>query len=341
METVLVTGAGGYIGSVLVRELLDAGHKVVAMDRFYFGEEPLVDLVGNDRLSLCKQDVRDATEADFAGVTAVCDLAALSNDPSGEIDPELTIAINHKGRAHIANVSKRAGVKRYILASSCSVYGTGVSRDLDETAPTAPLTTYAACNLNAEEDALRLSDADFSVTVLRNATVFGLSRRMRFDLAVNIMTLHAAEKGEITVMGGGRQWRPLVHVHDVARAFLSVLEASDPATVNGEIFNVGLTNMQVRSLAYIVRETLPIQVNVKIAPDDPDKRDYHVSFEKAKKVLGYHAKSSIEDGVREIYEALKYAEVEHTPKTVTVQWYKTILEAKKLVSEIELDGRIL
>ena len=339
-DTIFVSGAGGYIGSILVDELLAHGYNVIAYDRFYFGQSVLDKQRGNERLKLVKKDIRDAQLSDFDGVSVVCDLAALSNDPSGEIDPALTTAVNHKGRSRICSLAKQAGVSRYILSSSCSVYGAAEGASLVETSPTTPLTTYARANRDAELDTLAKGDESFSVTVLRNATVFGLSPRMRFDLVINIMTLHAAERGMITIMGGGRQWRPLVHVRDVARMFRRVIEA-DRSRVSGEIFNVGLANFQIRSLAFIVRETLPIPVTISVAPDDPDRRDYSASFEKAKERLGFTAVTTIEEGVREIYDALKYGIVEESAKTSTVKWYRNILDAKTLLDEIEFNGRIL
>src|SRR5262249_27536227 len=159
-----------------------------------------------------------------------------SNDPSGDLNPELTLQINHAGRRRVAEMAKKAGVERYVLSSSCSVYGQSQGKDLAEDGPTSPLTTYARANLKAAADILPLAGGGFSCTVLRNATVFGLSARMRFDLIVNLMTLHAVEKGRITIMGGGRQWRPLVHVQDAALAFRAVIEAP-AASVNREIFN--------------------------------------------------------------------------------------------------------
>lgn len=340
MKSVLVTGAGGYIGSVLVRELLEHDYRVIAYDRFFFGREVFSEFRADNRLSLVQKDIRDIEPADLEGVDVVCDLAALSNDPSGEIDPSLTYAINHKGRQRVSAMAKKAGVSRYIMSSSCSAYGSGGTLELTEEAPTAPLTAYADSTLKAEADAFKLSDRSFGVTVLRNATVFGLSPRMRFDLVINLMTLHAVEKGLITIMGGGRQWRPLVHVRDVARAFRAAIEAPRDEA-NGQIFNIGLTNLQVRSMAFIVRETLPIPVTINMAPDDPDRRDYNVSFAKAKRQLGFEALTSIEDGVREVYDALKYGKVDFTPRTVTVNWYRSILDAKALIDGVELNGRVI
>ena len=341
MKTVLVTGAGGYIGSILVPELLKHDYRVIAYDRYFFGRDVFADLRGDSRLCLVQKDIRDIEPVDMDGVDIVCDLAALSNDPSGDIDPSLTYSINHKGRQRVSAIAKKAGVGRYILSSSCSAYGSGsTGLALTEDSPTAPLTAYADSTLKAEADAFQLSDRVFTATVLRNATVFGISRRMRFDLVINLMTLHAVDKGMITIMGGGKQWRPLIHVSDVARAFRMTIEAPSDA-INGQIFNIGYTNLQVRSMAFIVRETLPIPVTINIAPDDPDRRDYNICFDKAARLLGYKANISVEDGVREVYDALKYGLVDYNPKTVTVNWYRSILDAKALIDGIELNGRVL
>ena len=338
-ECVLVTGAGGYIGSVLVAELLERGYAVRALDRFFFGEQTLDPYAAHPKLTLIKSDVRDVTAADLAGVDAVCDLAALSNDPCGNLDPELTRAINHRGRCRVAEAAKQAGAKRYVLSSSCSIYGDGGGAKCDERRAPNPLTTYAESNLNAENDVFALADEGFCVTALRNATVFGASPRMRFDLVVNLMTLHAFEMARITVMGGGKQWRPLVHVRDVARSFASVLTAPRE-TVNGEIFNVGAGNFQIRTVAAIVREVLPFPVEIQVAPDDADRRDYNVAFDKLPSVVGFRPETTVEDGIREIYEALKFGELENSPRCSTVGWYRNIIDAKQLLDTIALNGRI-
>jgi nucleoside-diphosphate-sugar epimerase len=337
---IMVTGAGGYIGSQLVRDLLSQDFEVTAVDRFFFGIETLRDVRENKNLKIIKKDIRDLQLEDFKNHYAVCDLACLSNDPSGEIDPELTFAINRDGRIHVAKIAKQSGVEKYIISSSCSVYGKGEDTSLNENSATNPISVYAKSTLEAEQQNLTLSDNNFSVTSLRNATVFGLSNRMRFDLVVNLMTLTAFQKRRIIVMGGGLQWRPLVHLSDVSKAFISVIRSNE-SKVNGEIFNIGLDNFQIKNLAHLVRENLPFPVEIEIAPDDADKRDYNVEFTKAKKVFDYSANVSIESGITEIYNALSLGKVDTGPKTVTVQWYRNILDAKNLLDQVILDGRII
>lgn len=340
MKKILITGAGGYIGSVLVGECLSAGYSVVAVDRFFFGIERLDSYLDNSSLSLLRKDIRDLEAQDFHGVDAVFDLAALSNDPCGDLDPKLTFAVNFSGRRSVAEHAKKAGVSRYVLASSCSVYGAGGKKKLDEDAKVNPLTVYAKANWEAERSVLELNDSDFCVTVIRQATVFGVSPRIRFDLIINIMTLNAVQKGKLYITGGGQQFRPLVHVKDTSRAFIEIVEA-DTDLVSGEIFNVGHTNLRVINVAYIVRETIPFPIEIEMVPDDPDKRDYLVSFDKITKKIGFQAKITPEEGVEEVYNALKCGEIIPQPWHYTVSWYKHILDAKRIVDEVQLDGRYL
>lgn len=340
-ETILVTGAGGYIGSTLVDLLLSKGKKVIGLDRYFFGDDLLGDTLKHPSFTLLRKDNRDITEADLRGVDAVCDLAALSNDPAGALDERLTYGINHEARARTAALARKAGVKRYVLASSCSIYGAGDGVLTEESTPN-PVSTYADANLKAEQDILPLASTDFIVSALRQATVFGLSKRMRFDLVVNLMTINAVQKGKIFVLGGGKQWRPIVHVRDTAGAFVSMLD--QPASVvNGQVFNIGSSenNYQVLSLAYIVRENIPFPIALDVVPDDSDARDYRVSFDRAARELGFKVTQSPADGAREIYEALKLGRVDTGPKTITVKWYQHIMDAKRLVDGLALGGRLL
>lgn len=341
-KTFLVTGAGGYIGCVLVDQLLERGATVRAVDRFYFGRDVLDDgpLPNRDKLEVVKKDIRDLTEAHFKGVDIVLDLAALSNDPSGDLHPDLTWSINSEGRRSVARVAKAAGVPRYVMSSTCSIYGAAENKTSDETSPPNPISVYAKSNHEAETEILSLNDDDFTSTALRNATVFGLSRRMRFDLIVNLMTLTAFEKGQITIMGGGKQWRPLVHVTDVARALIH-LGLAPAEKVGGQFFNIGIGSFQVLTVAAIVREVLPFQVQLNMAPDDPDRRNYRVSADRLKNELGFEAQVTLEQGISEIYDALKMGRVANSPKCSTVNWYRHLLEARTLLDEIELDGRLI
>ena len=338
----MVTGAGGYIGSTLVDLLLENEYKVIGLDRYFFGEELLGETLKNPDFKLLKKDIRDVEVQDFEGVDAVCDLASISNDPAGELDTNLTYAINQHGRLKVATLAKEARVKQYILASSCSVYGSGENKILNEEDPTNPISTYAKANLAAENSVFALADDDFVVTALRQATVFGLAKRMRFDLVMNLMTINAVRTGKLFVLGGGQQWRPLIHVKDTAGVFMKLI-GYEQSIINRQIFNVGSSdhNYQVLSLAYITRENIPFPVELDIVPDDADKRNYHVSFEKAKDILGFEATYSPADGVKEIYDALKFGNVETGIKTVTVKWYKHIIESKELIDRLSINGKLL
>lgn len=325
-KTVLVTGGGGYIGTVLTELLLASGYGVIVLDRFFFGDT-LGDLKKNAGLRLVEGDIRTVSPTLFEGVYGVCDLAALSNDPAGELDPENTFDINYRGRARVCSLAKQAGVKRYVLASSCSIYGfqDGI---VDETCPVNPLTTYAEANYRAEQECLPKADKNFCVTALRQSTVYGASRRVRFDLAINGMTLSAHKSGFVKLLRDGTQWRPMVHVRDTSRAFIATLEA-DGAVVNGQIFNVGSEeqNLQLRPLAERICTAAGITPPAIEWYGDPDVRSYQVSFKKIVDALGYHATHTPEDGVREIIDGLKRGSLKDELSAYTVKWYKHLLEA--------------
>jgi len=336
---VLVTGGAGYIGSTLSRILLEKGHDVTILDRLFFGEAPVKDIA--ERVTLVKDDIRWFSSDILEGVDAVFDLASLSNDPSGELDPEKTLEINYKGRVRVASLAKKYGVSRYVLASSCSVYG---FQDgfLTEESSLNPLTTYAKASANAEKAVLPLADEDFSVTVLRQATVYGYSYRMRFDLAINGMVLGFFKNGQIPIMRDGKQWRPFVHVKDTSNAFVKVIE-SDVELVNGEVFNVSSNdqNVQIFDLAQVVAESIGIPLKYEWY-GDPDVRSYRVSFDKIKEKLNYTTKFSPRDGAKEVFDALKTGLLTvDDPRTITVKWYKNLIESYSLVKNVEMHGTIL
>ncbi|MEX2445725.1 MAG: SDR family oxidoreductase [Dehalococcoidia bacterium] len=338
MKRVLVTGAGGYIGTTLVPMLLDAGYRVRAVDRFFFGEERLRP---HPALEVVQEDVRRIAPARLEDVDAVIDLAALSNDASGELVPEWTWQINHRARVRLAGMAKAAGVSRYILPSSCSIYGFQDPAILvDEESPTNPLTTYAQANEQAEHGVLPLASDGFCVTVIRQATVYGYSARMRFDLAINGMTYGAWKTGVLPLMRDGSQWRPMVHVSDTARAMCFLLDAP-PSRVNGEVFNVGSdeNNYQLGDLAERVARAVPRDVAIEWY-GDPDHRSYRVSFAKIES-LGYRAERVAEDGVTEICAALEAGTLDRTTDTITIDWYKQLLDWQERIRRIEMYGGIL
>jgi len=336
---VLVTGGAGYIGSVLTRTILEKGHDVTCLDRLFFGTDPIKDV--KDKITLIKDDIRWFKPEILNGVDAVLDLASLSNDPSGELDPQKTLEINHKGRVRVAALSKKHGVRKYVLASTCSVYGFQ-DGTLTEQSGLNPLTTYAKANMLAEKDILPLANKSFTATALRQATVYGFSPRMRFDLAINGMVLGFFKNGKIPIMRDGKQWRPFVHVKDTSNAFIRVLE-SDAELVNGQIFNVGSDeqNVQVFDLANLVAEAIKLPFNYEWY-GTPDKRSYKVSFDKIKKTLNYRTDYSPREGAKEVYDALKEGKLNpDDPKTITVKWYRNLLEMHAFLKDIEIKGAVL
>jgi nucleoside-diphosphate-sugar epimerase len=336
---VLVTGGAGYIGSVLCRMLIEKGFDVMCLDRFFFGFDSIEEI--RDKIKIIKDDIRWFNPNILKDIDAVIDMASLSNDPSGELDPQKTLEINYEGRVRVARLSKKYGVKKYVLASSCSVYGfqEGI---LTEESALNPLTTYAKANVLAEKEILPLADKLFTTTVLRLATVYGFSYRMRFDLAINGMVLGFYKNGKIPIMRDGKQWRPFVHVKDASNAFIRVLEA-EPELVNGQTFNVGSDeqNFQIFKLAKLIAESINIPFNYEWY-GSPDNRNYKVSFKKIKETLNFKPQYTPREGAKEVFEALKDGRLNpDDPRTITVKWYKNLLEMQKFIKNIEIDGKIL
>jgi nucleoside-diphosphate-sugar epimerase len=300
---VLVTGHNGYIGSVLVPMLQAAGHAIVGLDTYFFEHCTFGD--GGRDVEASRMDLRDVTLGHLAGFDAVIHLAALSNDPLGNLDPSTTYEINHRASIQLAGAAKAAGVPRFIFASSCSLYGVAQGGFLTEDAPFNPITPYGESKVRVEAELATLADDDFSPTYMRNATAYGVSPRLRADVVLNNLVGYAFTTGEIRIQSDGTPWRPLVHVEDFSRAFLAVLHA-DRDRIHNEAFNVGRTeeNYRVSELAELVREALPGSTVVYAKGGGPDPRSYRVDSSKLEGTLPeYRPQWTAKLGVRQLCEA--------------------------------------
>jgi len=327
-QRILVTGGAGYLGTILCRKLLDRGYEVRCFDRLMFGPEPVKDLVDREGFELIKGDITrlDEHPALFDGISGLVHLAGLANDPSCDIRPEMTERVNYRATLELARRAKEKGIGPYIFASSCSVYGAGIG-ELKETSPLKPVSLYAEVKVRCEEALNEMADESFWPVHLRQATLFGLSPRMRFDLAVNVMVLHGTMNKKIYVLGGGRQWRPFVHIEDSADAFIAALERCE--SISGEAINIGANdlNYQIRDLAALIQSHLP-DVELEVAPGDADRRTYHVNFDKMKRLLGVEPSWTIEASVKEIHEALIDGRIPEpeSPRYYNIKLLKQLVE---------------
>lgn len=302
---VLVTGTDGYIGTVLAPVLVERGHSVTGLDTGFYHAGWLDEQVPHFPTQIVK-DTRHITVDDVRGYDAVVHLAELSNDPLGELNPELTYAINHQASVALARACKEAGVQRFVYSSSCSVYGVSDDDFVNEESPINPQTVYAQCKALVEEEVGKMADATFTPTFLRNATAYGASPRMRFDVVLNNLAGHAWTSGVIKMTSDGTPWRPLVHILDISEAVACVLAAPIEA-VSGQILNVGDSrqNYRVRDIAQIVADAFP-GCEVSFGPPGMDNRSYRVSFEKIHAVLpDFACHHDAAAGARQLYELFK------------------------------------
>lgn len=310
IKKVLVTGGGGYVGAVLVPAMLDKGYEVRVLDLFIYGQEVLDFVKGDPHLELVKGDIRDAetVKTSLEGCDAVIHLACISNDPSVELDPDLSRTINYDAFQPLVKMSKDGGVRRFVFASSGSVYGVSEDRDVTEDHPLVPVSLYNKYKAMCEPLLLQEQSPDFTTVIIRPATICGYSPRQRLDLTVNILTNHAVNAGRITVFGG-LQMRPNLHIQDMVDLYVRLLEEPD-GKIAGEIFNAAYQNHSVMETAEIVRgvveEEMPEKKGIEIVttPTD-DIRSYHISSEKIRRLLNFQPKKTIEDGARDLVFAFR------------------------------------
>jgi nucleoside-diphosphate-sugar epimerase len=303
---ILVTGSHGYIGTVLTRMLLDKGYEVVGLDAdlyeqctFGTGRVPDVPLI--------RKDVRDVDASDLEGIDVILHLAALSNDPLSDLNPQLTYEINHAASVRLAKLGREGGVKRFVFSSSCSTYGAAGDEMLTESATFNPVTPYGDSKVLVERDVSALADENFSPVFLRNATAYGVSPRIRFDLVLNNLVAWAFSTGLVYIKSDGTPWRPIVHIEDISRAFIAAIEAPREL-IHNQAFNIGVNqeNYQIRELAEIVKDTVP-GCRIEFAQDaGPDKRNYRVDFSKVATVLpAFKPQWNARKGAAELLEAYK------------------------------------
>lgn len=332
----LVTGTDGYIGSVLGPYLIEKGHDVTGLDTGFYRSGWLFNNGETVYPSYLNKDLRDISVEDLQDYDAVVHLAELSNDPLGQLNPKITYKINHQGSLNIAKLCKKAGIERFVYASSCSVYGVGNEEYKTEESETNPQTAYAECKVLVEEGVSELADEQFSPTYLRNATAYGPSPRMRFDIVLNNLAGLAWTKNVIEMISDGMPWRPLVHIKDISKAVLCALEAPKEA-VHNQVFNVGDTkeNFRVKEIAEIVADAFP-GCKMTFGESSEDNRSYRVSFDKINSQLpGFSCEYTARDGAKQLYSIFK--KIDMDADTFNGRPYTRLKQLKYLLETHQLN----
>lgn len=337
---VLITGHNGYVGTVLTPLVAAAGHAVIGVDTNLYKGSTFGPPAAQLPLTELAIDVRDLTPDHLVGVDAILHLAALSNDPLGDLNPALTYEINHRASVQLATMAKAAGVQRFVFSSSCSNYGAGGDQWLTETSAFNPVTPYGKSKVLAEQAIGQLADDTFTPVLLRSATAYGVSPRLRFDLAVNNLVAWAYTTGRVYLKSAGTSWRPFVHIEDMARAFVAVV-AAPRAAVHGQPFNVGRTaeNYTIRQIAEIVVESVPGSY-IEFAPGaEPDTRNYKVNMDKIAQTLpAFQPEWTVRRGVAELLRA--YAQVGITVEEFEGPRYRRVSHIKELLASGQLDATL-
>jgi nucleoside-diphosphate-sugar epimerase len=336
---VFVTGVNGYIGAVLAPYLVERGLTVVGLDTGYYRDGWLFSDNAHMQVQplTLNKDLRDVTAADLAGCQAVAHLAELSNDPIGQNNPQVTHQINHKGSVALAQAAQQAGIERFVYTSSCSVYGAGTGEFLDETAAPNPQTAYAECKVLVERDVGKMAGADFCPVFLRNATAYGPSPRMRFDIVLNDLSAMAHTTKRIAMVSDGSPWRPVVHILDICEAIYRSLIAPAEA-VRGKIFNVGQNseNYRVRELAAIVAEEFP-GCQLSVGPSSGDTRSYRVNFDKIHRELpGFRCRHTARDGAQQLRQL--FERIQMSPDTYAFRAFTRLKQLKYLQATEQIDA---
>ena len=335
IKRILVTGTEGYLGALLAPELIRQGYEVIGLDTGFYKERMLYQEGGATPTTLAK-DLRHVELKDLQDVDAVVHMAELSNDPAGQLAPTITYEINHKGSVHLAELARKAGVKRFVYMSSCSVYGISEEDQVTEESRVNPQTAYAICKTLVERDLKQFANERFSPVFMRNATAYGASPRMRFDIVLNNLAGLAWTTKEIKMTSDGTPWRPLVHGLDIARAIIAVLQAPTEA-IHNEVFNVGDTshNYRVREIAELVGEAFP-GCRVSFGAPGQDNRSYRVSFEKIRKHLeGFRCAWDARRGAKQLYDL--FERIDMTKDVFECRTFTRLKQLEYLIRTRQID----